>query len=161
MVSKQHDDIAQPLPRAAKPFPTSKVTQFFQALSYLQYPFMLGALGYTLLPYFQGFQNFWASVNTALIFAGLGLSFSTLQDTSKTQNKLSKRIWQDPKKGTRALILIALTALLLLCVGMYGFMTAREGIIKEVGFGVLMLGISQIGLLKAAIEMHERHRIEA
>ena len=139
----------------------SRVAQFFQATSYLQYPFMLIALGYTLVPYFIGFDTFWTSVNKALIFAGLGISFSTLQDTSKTQNNFSKKIWQDPKKGKRALIVIALTALALLCFGMYGFLTAREGIAKEVGFGILMLGISYIGLLKAAIEMHERHRIDA
>jgi len=139
----------------------SRVAQFFQAASYLQYPFMLVALGYTLVPYFTGFDTFWPSVNKALIFAGLGISFSTLQDTSKTQNNFSKKIWQDPKKGQRALILIALTALALLCFGMYGFLTAREGIAKEVGFGILMLGISYIGLLKSAIEMHERHRIDA
>ena len=139
----------------------SRVAQFFQATSYLQYPFMLIALGYTLAPYFTGFDTFWTSVNKALIFAGLGISFSTLQDTSKTQNNFSKKIWQDPKKGKRALIVIALTALALLCFGMYGFLTAREGIAKEVGFGILMLGISYIGLLKAAIEMHERHRIDA
>jgi len=138
----------------------SKVAQFFQAASYLQYPFMLIALGYTLVPYFTGFDTFWISVNKALIFAGLGISFSTLQDTSKTQNNFSKRIWQDPRKGKRALIVIALTALVLLCFGLYGFLTAREGIAKEVAFGTLMLGISYIGLLKSAIEMHERHRID-
>ena len=138
----------------------SRVAQFFQAASYLQYPFMLVALGYTLVPYFTGFDTFWSSVNKALIFAGLGISFSTLQDTGKTQNNFSRKIWQDPKKGKRALIVIALTALGLLCFGMYGFMTAREGIAKEVAFGTLMLGISYIGLLKAAIEMHERHRID-
>ncbi len=160
MSQKTPEAPADAKPRPAPPFPASKVPQFFQALSYLQYPFMLTALGYTLVPYFNGFQGFWSSVNTALIFAGLGLSFSTLQDTRKTQNDFSKRIWQDPKKGRRALILIALTALLLLLTGMYGFLTAREGVIKEVGFGMLMLGIGQIGLLKAAMEMHERHRID-
>lgn len=140
---------------------SSKVAHFFQMTSYLQYPFMLIALGYTIVPYFTGFDTFWASVNKALIFAGLGISFSTLQDTRKTQNNFSKKIWQDPKKGRRALTMIAVTALGLLCFGMYGFLTAREGIAKEVAFGTLMLGISYIGLLKAAIEMHEHHRIDA
>lgn len=139
----------------------SRVAQYFQVASYLQYPFMLVALGYTLVPYFAGFDAFWTSVNKALIFAGLGISFSTLQDTRKTQNNFSLRIWQDPRKGKRALIVIALTALALLCFGMYGFLAAREGIAKEVAFGTLMLGISYIGLLKAAIEMHEHHRIDA
>jgi hypothetical protein len=139
----------------------SKVTQWFQVVSYLQYPLMLVALGYILVPYFKGFDAFWPSVNQALIFAGLGISFSTLQDTSKTQNEMSRKIWQDPKKGKRMLLVMSLTALVLLGTGLYGLMIARDGIVKEVAFGTLMLGISYIGLLKAAIEMHEHHRIDA
>lgn len=139
----------------------SKVTQWFQVVSYLQYPLMLVALGYILVPYFKGFDHFWSSVNQALIFAGLGISFSTLQDTTKTQNEMSRKIWQDPKKAKRMLLVMSLTALVLLGTGLYGFMIARDGIVKEVAFGTLMLGISYIGLLKAAIEMHEHHRIDA
>ena len=139
----------------------SKVTQWFQWVSYLQYPLMLAALGYILVPYFKGFDHFWPSVNQALIFAGLGISFSTLQDTRRTQNELSRKIWEDPKKGKRMLLVMSLTALVLLGTGLYGFMIARDGIVKEVAFGTLMLGISYIGLLKAAIEMHEHHRVDA
>ena len=35
---------------------------------------------------------------------------------------------------------------------------AKDGIVKEVAFGMLMLGIGYIGLLKSAIEMFENHR---
>ncbi len=140
--------------------PINKVTQIFQVISYLQYPLMLVALGYMLVPYFSGFERFWTSVNQALIFAGLGISFSTLQDTHRTQNELSKKIWQDPKKGKIALIMIATTALILLIVGLFGFLIADHGIVKEVSMGTLMLGIGYIGLLKTAIEMHERHCLE-
>ena len=143
------------------PRQSSKVTQIFQVVSYLQYPLMLIALGYVLVPFFKGFEQFWPSVNQALIFAGLGISFSTLQDTTRTQNELSRKVWQDPKKGKRMLLIMSLTALVLLCAGLYGFLIAQQGIIKEVAFGTLMLGISYIGLIKAAIEMHEHHRIDA
>ena len=137
------------------------VKQSFQVISYLQYPLLLIALGYTLAPYFQGFDTFWPSINQALVFAGLGISFSTLQDTGKTQNNFSRKIWQDPRKGKRVLMLMSLTALALLCFGLYGWLVAKPGIAKEVAFGTLMLGIGYIGLLKSAIEMHEHHRLVA
>ena len=132
----------------------NRVTQVFQVISYLQYPFMLIALVYTVVPFFSGLDQFWSWVNQGLIFAGLGISFSTLQDTRKTQNELSRKVWQDPKKAKRMLLVMSLTALVLLCAGLYGFLIAKEGIVKEVAFGTLMLGISYIGLIKAAIEMH-------
>ncbi|NDK38556.1 hypothetical protein DT603_06825 [Pseudoxanthomonas gei] len=138
-----------------------KARQLFQIISYLQYPLLLVALGYMVYPYFAGFGTFWAAANNALIFSGLGIGFSTLQDTTRTQNDFSRRIWQDPRKGKLALVMIAATTLVFLLIGMYGLYVARSGIIKEVSFGTLMLGLGYMGLLKSAIEMHEHHRIVA
>jgi hypothetical protein len=36
--------------------------------------------------------------NKALVFIGLGTSLSTLQDTTKVQNKFSQRIYDNPRK---------------------------------------------------------------
>ncbi len=121
---------------------------------------MLISLICTLVPYFKGVELFWQSINQALIFAGLGISFSTLQDTRKTQNEFSRKIWQSRKKGSRALWMIFVTALVLVFIGLYGFLLAQSGVVKEVAFGALMLGIGYIGLLKSAIEMFENHCIE-
>jgi hypothetical protein len=140
---------------------TDRVRQCFQVISYLQYPLLLVALGYTLAPYFVGFDTFWSSINQALVFAGLGISFSTLQDTSRTQNNFSRKIWQDARKGRRVLVLMSLTALVLLGFGLYGWLVAESGMAREVAFGTLMLGLGYIGLLKSAIEMHEHHRLVA
>ena len=136
-----------------------KVKQLFQIISYLQYPLLLVAVGYMVYPYFVGFDSFWPSANNALIFAGLGVGFSTLQDTTKTQNEFSKKIWQDPRKGMITLVAISATTLVFLLLGMYGLYVAKPGILKEVSFGMLTLGLGYVGLLKAAIEMHEHHRI--
>ena len=136
-----------------------KVKPLFQIISYLQYPLLLVALGYMIYPCFAGFETFWTSANSALIFSGLGVGFSTLQDTTKTQNDFSKKIWQDPRQGMVALVGIAATTLVFLLVGLYGLVVAKGGIIKEVSFGTLMLGLGYIGLLKAAIEMHEHHKV--
>ncbi|MET0655203.1 MAG: hypothetical protein ABWX93_06970 [Pseudoxanthomonas sp.] len=136
-----------------------KVKRLFHLISYLQYPLLLVAMGYVAYPYFAGFDRFWPSLNSALIFSGLAISFSTLQDTTKTQNNFSKRIWQDPRKGMIALAVISATTLAFLVLGMFGLFLARDGILKEVSFGVLMLGLGYFGLLKSAIEMHENHRV--
>lgn len=138
----------------------NNVKHLFHSISYVQYPLMLIALFYTMVPYFKGFDIFWPSINQALIFAGLAISFSTLQDTTKTQNNFSKKIWENPKKGQRALMFIFGSALVMLVFGLYGFFLAKEGIVKEVAFGTLMLGIGYIGLLKSAIEMFENHRLD-
>ena len=138
-----------------------KVKQIFQAISYLQYPLMLAGLGWMVYPYFAGFDTFWTSLNNALVFMGLGISFSTLQDTTKTQNNFSKKIWEDPRKGMLALMVIAGTTLVFLTVGMFGFFLSEGGILKEVSFGTLMLGLGYVGLLKSAIEMHDHHRVVA
>lgn len=138
----------------------SPITRAFHAVSYLQYPLLLVSLFYVVQPYFDGFQGFWQSFNKALIFAGVAISFSTLQDTTRTQNEFSKRIWQDPRKGRRALIVLAASAAVMLIVGLYGFLAAPAGIVQEVAFGLLMLGIGYMGLLKAAIEMYENHRLD-
>jgi hypothetical protein len=137
----------------------SKVKQLFQIISYLQYPLLLVALGYMAYPYFAGFDTFWSSANNALIFAGLGVGFSTLQDTTKTQNDFSKRIWQSPRKGMITLVVMSATTLVFLLLGIYGLYVAKGGVLKEVSFGVLTLGLGYVGMLKAAIEMHEHHRI--
>ncbi len=138
----------------------NNIKNLFHKISYVQYPLMLIALGYTIVPYIRGFDLFWPSVNQALIFMGLSISFSTLQDTTKVQNNLSKKIWESPKKGRRVLLFMFIFALTLLLFGMYGFLIAKSGVLKEVAFGTLMLGISYVGLLKSAIEMFENHRTD-
>jgi hypothetical protein len=136
----------------------NSIKKQFHIISYAQYPLMLIATFHTFKPYFSGFNVFWPSINQALIFAGLAISFSTLQDTTKTQNEFSKKIWENPKKGKLALAVILASTLAFLFVGFFGLYAAKDGIIKEVAFGTLMLGISYISLLKSAIEMFENHR---
>ena len=128
---------------------------------------MLLALFYAFKPYFNGFDNFKNNLdlvlkdyNNVLIFMGLGISFSTLQDTSKTQNKISKKVWEDPKKGKRMIILITASIALVLGYGVFGYFISNNERIQELSFGAIVLAIGLIGLLKMAIEMFEFHRKE-
>jgi protein-S-isoprenylcysteine O-methyltransferase Ste14 len=128
---------------------------------------MLIAIFFAVKPYFNGIEymaNHLDSTikdfNTMLIFMGLGISFSTLQDTQKTQNEFSKRVWQSPKKSRRMLIMLSISIVFIFSFGIFAyFFTANEKI-KELSFGVIVFGIGLMGLLKAAIEMAENHRIE-
>jgi protein-S-isoprenylcysteine O-methyltransferase Ste14 len=102
----------------------------------------------------------WEDYNTLLIFSGIGTSFSTLQDTSKTQNTLSKRVWENPKYGKIALTAIAAMALLFILTGMATLLGMSESDLKELSLGLIVFGIGMIGMLKAAIEMFENHRAD-
>jgi len=120
----------------------------FHYISYLQYPLMLIAAFFMFKPYLQGFEVMrensdliFQYFNSSLIFIGLAFSFSSLQDTSKTQNDFSKRIWQNPKKGK--LMILAICGLILI--------TLTYGIVLSLGM---------FGFLKAAIEMFENHRLD-
>jgi len=129
----------------------------FHYISYLQYPLMLIALYYAYKPFFYGFEFIWVYYNKVLLFMGLGISFSTLQDTTKTQNKLSKRVWENPKYAKMFLIYLALLIVFLISFGMFGIFVAENEIIKELSFGTIVLSIGFIGLLKSAMEMAENH----
>ena len=133
----------------------------FHSISYLQYPLMLAGVFFAIRPYLNGFEQVLDDLNTTLVFMGLGISFSTLQDTTKTQNKLSKRVWEDPKKGRRFLTLMSVTILFILCVGMYAYFAAPEKGIRQLAFGFIVMGIGMIGMLKAGVEMAEYHSKKA
>lgn len=142
------------------------VKQLFHYISYLQYPLMLVAMYFVLRPLIEGMDGeaqinfFFSSLNSALIFMGLSVSFSTLQDTTKTQNEVSRKIWEDPKKGKTMLVLMALFTLFFMLGGLYGYfgIQAHNSKFKELSFGMIVFSIGWLGLLKAAIEMFENHR---
>jgi len=133
-------------------------TKLFHAISYLQYPLMLVGVYYCYKPLLFNADSIWADYNKALVFIGLAISFSTLQDTTKTQNKISKRIWENPKYARAFLIYIALLILFIISFGMFGLFASQNPNVQELSFGTIIFGIGLIGLLKSAIEMAEYHQ---
>jgi hypothetical protein len=136
------------------------IKQLFHFVSYLQYPLMLIGMYFALKPVLYGYDSIWKDYNTWLIFSGLGISFSTLQDTTKTQNTISRRVWENPGYGKVALGAIAATALLFIITGVLTFLGTEESVLKELSLGMMVFGIGMIGMLKAAIEMFENHRAD-
>ena len=91
---------------------------------------------------------------------GLGISFSTLQDTTTTQNEFSKRIWEDPVKGRRFIMISSFVTFTCIIIGITGLFSPLESIIKQISIGLIALGIGLIGMLKTMIEMFENHRLD-
>ena len=140
-----------------------KIKKLFHFISYLQYPLLLISLFYAVKPYYDIFitnnkETIFINLNTALIFMGIAISFSTLQDTTKTQNNFSKRVWENRKKGSTFLFIMLFLTLLIFSVGFIGYFTTKIKTLEELSIGLIVLGIGFVGLLKTAIEMYENHR---
>jgi hypothetical protein len=132
----------------------------FQAISYLQYPLMLVALAYTLKPYVTGLDGLWEDLNYALLYAGIGIGLSSLQDPTRMQNELSRKVWQNPRKGRLMLIVIAASSLGMILIGLLATYQTTSAVMQQVSMGVFSLGLGTIGLLRTAIEMFEHHRLD-
>lgn len=156
--------------------PAFSPRQFFQYISYLQYPILLVGLYFIVATMIQFdpelvshegtkderlqllFDLIAPGINIGLMFLGIALSLSTLQDPTKTQNKLSHVVWSDAKKGKIMLITMALTAALFLILSLMGLFLFPNSLLNELAFGILAIGIAYIGMLRVAIEMFEHHR---
>ncbi len=137
----------------------------FHYISYLQYPLMVTGLYFSISPYLEGIEELkrnpdliFQSLNYVLIFMGLGVSFSSLQDTTKTQNKISKKIWENPKKGKITILIMCFITLFLLSLGLFEYFNTNDGILKDLSVGIIVFSLGMFGFLKAAIEMFENHR---
>jgi F0F1-type ATP synthase membrane subunit c/vacuolar-type H+-ATPase subunit K len=130
----------------------------FHYISYLQYPLMLVGLYYVYKPLIFSPLSIWVDYNKALVFVGLAISFSTLQDTAKTQNKFSKRVWENPKFAKMFFVYLMLLAATVLAFGIYCLLFAENKNLQELSFGVIAFGAGLIGLLKSAVEMAENHQ---
>lgn len=130
---------------------------FFHKISYLQYPILVAALFFAYRPFFTGLENIWDDLNKGLVFMGLGVSFSTLQDTTKTQNNFSRRIYENPKYARRFLIVLGIMIVLFIAMGLTGMFAADIQALNELSFGFFVFGIGMLGMLKAAVEMAENH----
>lgn len=98
--------------------------------------------------------------NYALIFMDLGISLSTLQDTSETQNNFSKKIWESSKKGRIALSIMMGMVLIFISIGIFGIYSSNNTGLEQISYGTFVLGIGILGMLKAVIEMYENHKLD-
>lgn len=134
--------------------------QIFHIISYLQYPLMFAGLYFMTQPYFNDFESMFPALNKAMVFMGLAISLSTLQDTTKVQNEASRKIWESPIKGKLFLIMMSVMTFLFIVGGLYGILALENSVISEISLGLVVLGIGFLGLLKTGSEMFENHRLD-
>ena len=125
---------------------------------------MAGAF-YFYIPFIQEIsseKNFnWELLNNSLVLFGIGISFSSLQDPKKTQNKLSRIVWENPRFGRWFLVYMILLVVGFIGFGTYSLFTSSgDRAFTEVATGIIVLGIGLLGLLKVSIEMRENHRLD-
>jgi hypothetical protein len=142
-------------------FPEPK--RLFHLTSYLQYPFLLLGLAYCYVPIIKDFSIlgnlgvYFVEFNKALVFFGLGISLSTLQDTTKVQNKFSQWIYDRPRRTNIFLAILTSQALFYIIIGLMGLFGSNK-YLQELSFGLISLGVGIIGILKAAGEMADYQR---
>jgi hypothetical protein len=147
--------------------PRAAARDVFQRLSYLQYPAMLAAIAYTVKSGWAvsatrstGWSPVFDDWNYVLLYAGIGIGLSSLQDPTRTQNEVSRRVWQDPRKGRWMLVLLSLYALGAMAMGLAGAYMADSTGVNQLSLGLVAFGLGMVGLLKTAIEMREHHRLD-
>ena len=143
------------------------IRDVFQWVSYLQYPAMLAAIGYTAKSAWTvshlgstGWSPVFDDWNYVLLYAGIGIGLSSLQDPARTQNEFSKRVWQDPRKGRWMLVLLSSYSVAPMVAGMVGAYLADTTVVNQLSLGLVAFGLGMVGLLKTAIEMREHHRLD-
>ncbi len=146
-----------------------KIKQLFHVLSYIQYPFLLLGLFLAMKPFFKGFEYLasnpeylFGTYNKSLIFFGVALSFSTLQDSSKTSLKFERKIYSNPRKAISYIILTMILVLVLFIYGFIGYLglNIQSNVIYEFSYGSIILGIGLIGYLKLQIEIFDNLRAD-
>lgn len=140
------------------------IKQTFHIISYLQYPFLvMGVLAILKTPYDESYlglkDTFLSNFNLSLIFVGIGVSFSSLQDVTKTQNDFSKNIWRSRRKGKIALYGLTILIFFLFVIAGIGYFESDNKVLNEVATGLVVFAIGFLGLLKVAIEMYEYNQM--
>jgi hypothetical protein len=118
--------------------------KIFHIISYLQYPFLIVSIYYCYRQMIMSGDVSFPDINKGLMFLGLGVSFSTLQD--------------NPKYAKRFIFAVAIMVAFFVGIGLFGTLISRNPILNELAIGCLGLGIGMLGMLKAVIEMAEHHK---
>lgn len=142
------------------------IKKLFHKLSYLQYPLVLKAFFLLVKPLLKGFdyissnpEYLFNSYSNALMFFGVALSFSALQDPTQPTLRFEKRIWQNPKKAKVSLSITLITTFFFFASGLLGFIMSGSSQ-REFAFASIVLAIGLLGYLKFQIEVFEMHKEE-
>ena len=126
----------------------------FQKISYLQYPLLAIGLFFLYRPIVIRLNNLVEDFNLGLVFMGLAITFSTLQDTKKTQNKLSEKIWKNKKYATWFIVYFLFIIFILIALALF-WQFGNNAALQGLSWGVLSIAMGLVGVVKAGLEMAE------
>lgn len=127
------------------------IKKLFHKLSYLQYPLVLIAFYLLIKPLFKGFdyissnpEYLFNSYSNALMFFGVALSFSALQDPARPTLRFEKKIWQNLQKAKVFLSITLIIAFIFFASGFLGFIMSGSSQ-REFAFASVVLAIGLLG----------------
>ena len=126
----------------------------FQKISYLQYPLLAIGLFFLYRPIVSRLNNLVEDFNLGLVFMGLAITFSTLQDTKKTQNKLSEKIWKNKKYATWFIVYFLFIIFILIALALF-WQFGNNAALQGLSWGVLSIAMGLVVVVKAGLEMAE------
>lgn len=135
--------------------------KLFHILSYVQYPFMIVGLYYCYRPILSDFSDTWSDLNKAMVFFGVGIGFASFQDITKTQNKMSRKVFENPRYSRIFLGVIFGQTIIFLLSGAVGIFLSSDQPVRELSYGLMSVGLGMLGMLKTAMEMAEHHNKKA
>ena len=120
----------------------------------MQYPLMGISLFFMYRPWLNNRQNLLDDFNLGLVFMGLAITFSTLQDTKKTHNKMSEKIWKNKKYATWFIVYFLLIIFVLIALALF-WQFGDNAALQGLSWGVLSIAMGLIGVVKSGLEMAE------
>jgi len=115
---------------------------------------MAFALFFIYRPIINKSYNLLNDFNLGLVLMGLAITFSTLQDTKKTQNKLSQKIWSNKKYASRVIVYFLILIFTLFALAMF-WQWKGDAALQGLSWGVLSIAMGLIGVVKSGLEMAE------
>ena len=130
-----------------------KTIKIFHYISFIKYPLMLLGVFFSYRPLFfpDASPGMFADQNTALIFIGLALSLDSLKDYNKL-TWLDKKVYHRPKVAQGYFFIAGIIIAFFIGVGIWGYFIAADTPVGELSFGLIVLAIGMIGLLKSGID---------
>ena len=130
----------------------------------LQYPFLLIALYYCSEPIFLGIDTFstydlTTNYNLCLLFAGIGLSFTSLADITK-RTKIGNKLFGKRKNAKLWLIYVGVLIITTFILAVDAKFFSNNQNFNEFAIGLFVFGIGMIGLLRMQLEIIKTYQTE-
>lgn len=124
--------------------------KYFNIISYFGIPFYLFGI-YFLILFFLDHHN-WELLNNFLILLGIGLTFSSLKDSTRKVSFITRQIFGNEILGILLVFFISALIVYMILFGLSVLFFSETYRSESIGVGMIVLGIGMIGYLKYIVE---------